>query len=143
MPRLLLCVIGALFFSCEADPISYVKSTHPNGEPKRVHLLEVQDSGDSLLIGLEQFYSDGTLEMRGEISNGARTGQWLYYFPDGGLWSECEYTDGKRHGKSATYFPNGQVRYSGKFVLDSMMRSTFTYYDSLGNKMSSTIITQP
>ncbi|HAS36716.1 MAG TPA: hypothetical protein DCS15_09530 [Flavobacteriales bacterium] len=143
MNKVILSLFSLLFFGCQETVFEKVESRFSTGQPKKVSLFEIIDSGDTLINGMKQYYPDGTLEMTGSLSEGERMGRWFYYYPNGVLWSECEYEGGLRHGESATYFENGNLRYLGKYEMDSMLRNSFSYYDSTGKNLSATNITQP
>lgn len=61
-------------------------------------------------------YSNGNLEIKGEMSNNERVGLWTAYYESGIKQSESNYENGYLHGRTASFYPSGQVRYIGYFL---------------------------
>ena len=49
----------------------------------------------------------------GNIKNGRKNGEWLYYYPNGQLINKEIYKDGKLDGLREKYYENGQFKMKG------------------------------
>ena len=63
---------------------------------------------------------DGKLHTKGTFKDGARTGNWTWFYPDGKVMAEAVYKNNKRVGAFVKYFPGGKgkVKCKGKFQID-------------------------
>jgi antitoxin component YwqK of YwqJK toxin-antitoxin module len=57
----------------------------------------------------QYFYTNAQLESQGDFKNDLPTGSWYWYFPDGKIKEEGVFIEGKREGKWVSYKENGQV----------------------------------
>lgn len=81
---------------------------------KRTGLYQFKNG---LLDGMvEEYYSTGQIEIRGEFKDGNRTGDWTEYFDNGQVKSKGEYEDGDKSGDWIEYFENGKIYTQGSYV---------------------------
>ena len=57
----------------------------------------------------ENFYDNGQLEMRGNLTDGELNGLWEWFDENGQLWVRTNYIDGKEEGLSEEFDENGNL----------------------------------
>ncbi|MBL7981706.1 MAG: hypothetical protein JNL52_07820 [Flavobacteriales bacterium] len=72
--------------------------------------------------------------MEGMMTNGARTGTWLSYFPDGGIRSRVAYVNGKEEGPSEVFHPNSMPYYTGQYW-QGITVGEWVFFDPTGKEV--------
>lgn len=128
---MLLAVALTLSTSCEKEPERRVIEHWTETQPKLVGFY-LEEDGQQLKVKEEKFYADGTREYYGSFDeDGARHGEWRYYYDSGQLWSLGFYDHGSKEGKKEVYWPDGTKRYEGQFK-DDLKVGVWTFYNPDG-----------
>jgi antitoxin component YwqK of YwqJK toxin-antitoxin module len=119
MKRSFIFTIVVFFLiACDGNPVvEKIIETHPNNQPKVVHLVQMVNDKEEV-VEQKIFFDNGQLKIGGKLSNGKRNGKWVAYFEDGTLQSEGEFVNGVRTGIAKVYFPKGNLRYEGQYKDD-------------------------
>ncbi|MEQ9188424.1 MAG: hypothetical protein RLP15_11860 [Cryomorphaceae bacterium] len=126
----------ALIFStsCEKEPERRVIEQWTETQPKLVGFY-LEEGGQQVKVKEEKFYADGTREYYGSFdTDGARHGEWRYYYESGQLWSLGFYNHGSKEGKKEVYWPDGTKRYEGQFK-DDLKMGVWTFYNPDGTEL--------
>ena len=107
----------------ETPPPTHVKSTELilRGEAFYEKFSDKPFSGR--VTGLEQ----------GELLNGIRQGNWLFYYDSGQLLLKVNYDNGKKNGREITYYENGMILSEGEYKNGKRVLPTWSIYDESGN----------
>lgn len=127
LPPLFLLVL----LSCSAGVKKEVTESYRNGNPKLEKHFQ-STNGESILIKEIQYYENGNKRIEGAISDGKRTGIWMFWFEHGSLWREVNYLDGAPDGITTAYHENGEIFYQGNF-LQGKKQGEWSFYDIEGN----------
>lgn len=65
--------------------------------------------------GLQRINAKNGCYMEGMLVSGKRSGAWVAFFPDGTIQSKGNYSEGVEVGPTEVYYPNGSVYYTGQF----------------------------
>jgi antitoxin component YwqK of YwqJK toxin-antitoxin module len=65
---------------------------------------------------------------KGEIINGLKEGEWLFYYPDGKIMAKELYKNDELNGKSFSYYPNGLLSGIEYWVDDLQEDSAFYFH---------------
>ena len=66
------------------------------------------------------YYSDKTLESRGDFKDDLANGTWVWYFHNGNLKEEGKYTDGEREGEWRSFNDDGSL-YIKRYFKDNVL----------------------
>jgi antitoxin component YwqK of YwqJK toxin-antitoxin module len=137
-------------------PNGVVKTTGPikNGQPFGVHNdyneqgqivgAKIYDSGKVMAEGLldtmgiqqgewKEYHENGQLKSVGKYLNGAKVGEWKYYFPDSKMFETGKYDNqGRQQGKWMWYYDNGKLRRESNFFNGQEDGDFIEYADSNG-----------
>ncbi len=103
-----------LIFSCNHEKKEItVEEKYPDGKILSRKTYNIENNGDSVLIGEVSYYDNGIVQKDGAYKNGKLHGEWDYWYNSGKLWSNATFNEGVKNGKSSVYYENGRVRYSG------------------------------
>lgn len=91
-------------------------------------LLFVSCGGES--SDFKEYYPDGTLKMRGELTNSIKTGEWFEYLPNGQLDLIKEYVNDTLILKKT--FIDGRLQQTAQMLNDIKSGWLKTYYSSNG-----------
>ncbi len=72
--------------------------------------------------------------MEGMMTNGARSGTWLSYFPDGGIRSRVTYLNGKEEGPTEVFHPNSMPYYTGQYW-QGITVGEWVFFDPTGKEV--------
>ena len=61
------------------------------------------------------YFSNGRVEMMGQMTNNKNSGYWLYYYINGNIESEGNFKDDVADGNWKWYYPDGSLREEGAF----------------------------
>lgn len=75
------------------------------------------------------YFSNGNVEIKGNIVKGENEGQWNYYYPNRTLESEGNFKDDLVNGKWLWYYPNGNLKEKGKYVNGKREGEWLSYND--------------
>lgn len=78
-------------------------------------------------------YPSGKLGMGGNIKNGLRDGEWLWFYENGNKKRYCMYKDGMKDGPSIFFYKSGGKKSEIIFSEDKNIRQTS--WDEKGNKI--------
>ena len=99
-----------------------------------------QDSTDSKLCVVKEFYPGGRLKTSGKSLAGSRNirpqGTFTQYFANGNVKSVTHYDNGKPVGQGAFYFPNGKPYYTAAYDTAKKKLRINNVSDSAGKVMA-------
>ena len=78
-------------------------------------------------------YPSGKLGMGGNIKNGLRDGEWLWFYENGNKKRYCVYKDGVKNGASIFFYKNGLKK--SEIIFDNDRNIRQTSWDEKGNKI--------
>ncbi len=78
-------------------------------------------------------YPNGKLGMGGDIKDGLRNGEWIWFYENGNKKRYCAYKNGLKDGPSIYYYKNGQKKSEIIFKDDKNIKQTS--WDEKGNKI--------
>ena len=87
----------------------------PNGNVElKGNMVENKNEGE-----WSYYYSDKTLESRGDFKNDLADGKWVWYFHNGNLKEEGKYEEGKREGEWLSFNDDGSL-YIKRYFKDNV-----------------------
>ena len=75
------------------------------------------------------FFSNGNIEMKGNIVNNENEGEWKYFYSDSRLQLQGNFKDDLVDGRWVWYFPNGILKEEGNYVDGKREGQWLTYND--------------
>ncbi|MBS1660191.1 MAG: hypothetical protein JST68_03980 [Bacteroidetes bacterium] len=124
--RYTLLLLLITLSSCKHEKLKYLQSTYPSGKPKLYYYFDSKEDADQLPIvhikdgigtvnkpltfGVEYYYENGKLMVKGQYINGQTSGLWQYYYEDGVHQARSYYLNGL--GKDSVYcwYPDGKLK---------------------------------
>jgi len=88
--------------------------TYPVGSDVYTQRMRVINGEGAGLF--EQYYSDGTLGVKGQVTGGAREGAWSYYYADGKLKETANFSANALNGEYNRYRTDGTLAESGSYT---------------------------
>ena len=79
-----------------------------------------------------QFYSNYTVRSTERLTNNARNGRVIFYFPNGNIQVEANFVDGQEDGPYIVYHDNGIPFYQGNYE-HGKRTGIWEFYDKEGN----------
>lgn len=79
-----------------------------------------------------QFYSNYTVRSTERLTNGARNGRVIFYFPNGNMQVDATYANGLKEGPYVVYYENGSPCYQGSCSHDKRV-GEWQFFDEQGN----------
>ncbi len=83
----------------------------------------------------KEFYSDGTLKVKGYLRNNHSEGVWEYYYPNGTLQAKGLEIGGIKNGYWEYLYENGNLKSKGDYI-DGKQAGEWTYYHNNGEVSS-------
>jgi antitoxin component YwqK of YwqJK toxin-antitoxin module len=78
-------------------------------------------------------FPSGKLGMGGNIKDGLRDGEWIWFYENGNKKRYCVYKSGAKDGASIFYFKSGQKK--SEIIFDNDKNIRQTSWDEKGNKI--------
>lgn len=78
------------------------------------------------------YYSNGQLQMVGEVKDNSNNGKWTYYYQDGQVESEGKFVNDLPEGRWIWYYENGNIKEEGNYVKGNRA-GEWILYDVDGN----------
>ena len=91
-----------------------VIDTFANGAPKTTYQRNTIDTNKTMV---EVYHANGAMNMKGEVVNEKREGQWLVWDENHNLISMGTYKNGLEDGEKTVWYSNGVKYYEGNFIL--------------------------
>jgi antitoxin component YwqK of YwqJK toxin-antitoxin module len=102
---------------------------YPDGTPKITVVL----SGEKYVGDYRYFYSDGTLQCKGQYDEHEKpAGQWTEYHPDGKTLNVYTYEKGKKHGEEEVYSVDGRL--TAKIVWKNGIIQEIVHFNADGSE---------
>ena len=82
------------------------------------------------------YYSNGKLQMSGQLKNNRNVGEWKYFYDNGNLESGGIFENDKPEGEWYWYFPDSTLRQTG-FFHQGVREGIWKTYDTTGSLIDS------
>jgi TonB family protein len=123
--------LAAVAFAQDTSIIYFSKDWKETGKENMMYYRKKFSSGKGW--GVNDFYKNGTMQMRGTFSNDSCTmydGDFTWYKDDGKVSRSCHYTQGEKDGSEILYYENGNKQMEGTYAMGDMVEEWTGYYPS-------------
>ncbi len=126
----LLTILFILAFAITSSAQKVVKY---DDLEERNGLFYEQDSKTPFTGKCVTTFPSGKLGLGGNVKDGLRDGEWIWFYENGNKKRYCSYKNGIKDGPSIFYYKNGQKKSEIIFSNDKNVRQTS--WDEKGNKV--------
>ena len=140
---------------CPILMVSKEETSYKNGM-YIVNFIYINSIGDGMAMyhgRYKSYYEDGQVHCEGDIENGYKQNEWVYYYPNGNLWMKCQHggnigskswteetTTGSishsrsyRIGPYELYYENGNLKEKGEYNNVEEKIGVWKYYNEDGS----------
>jgi len=104
---LILILLSGHLLGCKQE-VEKVIESYPDGKPKIIFIYE--DEQDSVNYQKKVLYNSGKIDYLGRISNGKKSGVWIWSYENGDKKDQCKYDEGLYIDTVYHWYEGGQLK---------------------------------